>query len=127
MNEKLKIEIKESKKYLDMLKKDHPDSYDISDELWNFSTEILRKIASTFKDLYDKDIPIPYFQFITDESEIDIDWDLKGFKLILAFYDHLEQDAIVYSKKKGEEAKSLVFKRNEIVDIAVRELYENGD
>lgn len=127
MYNELELEIKKSKKYLDMLKKQYPEIYDITDELWDFSVKNLRNIAKKFNDLYNKNIPIPNFNFIIDESEISINWDLEGFNLILAFYDHLEQDAIVYSKKKGEEAKSLVFKREEIIDIAVRELYNNGD
>jgi len=115
---KLELEIKKASLKLRELRND----VDISEDIWNYTTTLIREISEKFWSNFGKHIPKPKIEFI-DES-IEIRWIRDDRKFILSITDYIE-DIIVYVKTSKGQYLSHHVPKDEIEDWVLFWLKQN--
>ena len=85
----------------------------ISEEVWNYSKQLLKDIFINFSVKNPLGFQVPKFVFIDDS--ILIRWEKKSYKLILSLSDHASAIAVNLKDKNGQYITGYIHK-NEIVD-----------
>lgn len=111
-NIEIELEIDKASSFLENLGNDNR-YFDISEEIWNYSKDLLRKISQRFWIKLRKKIPIPKINFI--EESIEIRWIKDKFKLILSITDYLN-DIIIYVRTRNGQYLSEPVPRDEIIN-----------
>jgi len=105
-------EIKEASLYLEEMKKENR-IIEFSENIWNYSKNLLLDISKRYWNQLGKTLPKPKFNFI--DEHVEIRWVLKDFKLILSISDEID-DIVIYSKTKSGRYINGTIPKNEILD-----------
>jgi len=109
-NIKIELEIGKASSFLESLGNDNR-YFDISEEIWNYSKDLLKQISQRFWIKFRKEIPIPKIDFI--EESIEIRWLKDKFKLILSITDYFN-DIVIYVRTRNGQYLSEPVPRDEI-------------
>lgn len=108
---KFELEIENASLKLHRLREEY-NSVDISEEIWDYTKTLLRKVSKKFREKDNKKIPIPKFNFIEESTEIR--WIKDEFKLVLSLTDYID-DIVVYVRTRKGQYFSEPVPKNKIV------------